>query len=213
MAITGLNLPIEIPWERVCVSNDMVDQGRGPDEAPALWQSSLALFRYVPPDEYQVYPGRRIIYYKLSCTITNYQPRDQQIMGQIDPYGLSHGTIGDEEVKRRLATSLPCTAAVVQVTVLPHGGAQSFRNQPYFLEAQPRQRLLYEQVSETQERASRSLESLQIRKDAASSNSLEGTRCRTWRWHSGRNCRSRSRRPACWRLGNQVARSTRFDFD
>ena len=58
MAITGLNLPIDIPWERVCVARDMVDPGRGvPAETPPLWQSSMALFRYVPPDEYQVYPG------------------------------------------------------------------------------------------------------------------------------------------------------------
>ena len=89
MAITGLNLPIDIPWERICVARDMVDPGRGvAAETPPLWQSSIALFRYVPPDEYQVYPGRRILYYKLTCTITNYQPRDQQVLGTIDLYGL-----------------------------------------------------------------------------------------------------------------------------
>ena len=60
---------------------------RGGRTSP-LWQSSIALFRYVPPDEYQVYPGRRILFYKLTCTITNYQPRDQQVLGTIDLYGL-----------------------------------------------------------------------------------------------------------------------------
>lgn len=174
MAITGLNLPIDIPWERICVARDMVDPGRGvPAETPPLWQSSLALFRYVPPDEYQFYPGRRILYYKLTCTITNYQPRDQQVLGTIDRYGLGTGTLADEEVKRRLEQSLPCTAAVVQVSVSASEGARAPQDQPYFLEVQPRQRLLYEQVTETQERASRSLETLQVRKDAASSNSVE----------------------------------------
>ncbi|HKZ07681.1 MAG TPA: hypothetical protein VJU81_19595 [Methylomirabilota bacterium] len=174
MAITGLNLPIDIPWERVCVARDMVDPGRGvADETPPLWQSSVALFRYVPPDEYQVYPGRRILYYKLTCSITNYQPRDQQVLGAIDLYGLGTGTLTDEDVKRRLEQSLPCTAAVVQVSVSASEGERAPQGQPYFLDVQPRQRLLYEQVTETQERASRSLETLQVRKDAASSNSVE----------------------------------------
>jgi hypothetical protein len=174
MALAALNLPIDIPWERVCVTRDMVYPGPGAGaETPPIWQSSMALYRYVPPDEYQIYPARRILYYKLTCTITNYQPRDQAILGTIDPYGLATNTLADEEVKRRLEQSLPCTAAVVQVTATASEGARAPNDQPYFLEAQPRQRVLYEQVTETQERASRSLETLQVRKDLTSSNSVE----------------------------------------
>lgn len=174
MAITGLNLPIDIPWERVCVTMDMLDPARDqPNETPPLWQSSLALFRYVPPDEYQIYPDRKIIYYKLTCTITNFQPRADQIIGLIDPGEFATSYMSNDELQRRLSTSLPCTAAVVHVSVSPAQQPRALSDYPYFLEVQPRQRALYEQVTETQERASRSLETLQVRKDAGTSNSLE----------------------------------------
>lgn len=175
MAATSLSLPIDIPWERVCVTNDMLDPARGnPAETPPMWQSSLALFRYVPPDEYQIYPDRRIIYYKLSCTISNYQPRSEQLVGLINPGAeLTLGAMANDEVLRRLATSLPCTGAVVYITVSPAKPTKDINTYPYFLEIQPRQRALYEQVTQGQESSSRSLENLQIRKDAASSNSIE----------------------------------------
>lgn len=174
MAITGLNLPTDIPWERVCVTTDMVDPGQGQlNQTPPLWQSSMALYRYVPSDEFQIYPGRRIIYFKLAATITNYQPKSDEVLGTLNVAGLATGTLKDEEVKRRLALSLPCSAAIVQVTVTPREQNRSLEEYPYFLDVQPRQRALYEQVNETQERASRSLETLQLRKDAGSSNSVE----------------------------------------
>jgi hypothetical protein len=140
---------------------------------PALWQTSIALYRYVPPDDYQVYPNRRIVYYKLTCTITNYTPKSEQIVGMIDPGQFTAGYMVDAEVQRRLAASLPCTAAVVQVSVSPSESGKRIEDYPYFIDAQPRQRLLYEQVTEGQERASRSLEGLQVRKSAGTSNSME----------------------------------------
>jgi hypothetical protein len=172
MAISALNLPIDIPWTRVCVTNDMVDPG-APGAPPPLWQSSMALYRYVPPAEYQIYPGRRIIYYKLAATITNYQPRSTEVLGVLDTNRLSTGTLKDEEVKKRLAMSLPCSAAIVQVTVRPVERDRALEDFPYFMDVQPRQRALYEQVTQIQERASRSLETLQVRKDGATSNSIE----------------------------------------
>jgi hypothetical protein len=173
MAIAGLNLPLDIPWERICVTTDMLDDGSGVGaKMPAIWQTSLALYRYVPAEEYQVYPGRRIVYYKLGCTITNFQPHDDQLVGLIDAGLFSYGYMQSEEVKRRLSASLPCTGAVVQVSVTPADGGdpQTF---PYFLDVQPRQRLLYEQATDAQERVSRSLETLGVRKSAGNTNSLE----------------------------------------
>src|SRR3954447_10985286 len=118
MATAALDLPVDIPWERVCVTGDMVDPGRGQaSQTPPLWQSSMALYRYVPPDDYQVYPGRRIVYYKLAATITNYQPKSDEILGTLEASALSTGTLADEELKQRLAQSLPCSAAIVQITV------------------------------------------------------------------------------------------------
>jgi hypothetical protein len=174
MAVAGLNLPTDIPWERMCVTTDMLDTSGGLAAGmPPLWQSSLALYRYVPGDEYQLYPGRRIVYLKLTCTITNFQPKDDQLVGLIDPGAFTYGYMLNDDIQRRLAYSLPCTGAVVQVTVSPMEGGRDPESYPYFLDIQPRQRLLYEQATETQERASRSLETLQVRKSAGMSNSLE----------------------------------------
>ncbi|HZI62088.1 MAG TPA: hypothetical protein VFD62_15335 [Pyrinomonadaceae bacterium] len=174
MAATSLSLPIDIPWERICVTTDMLDAS--PDRAasmPPLWQSSMALYRYVPPDEYQIYPGRRIVYYKLTCTVTNFQPKSEQLVGVIDPGVFSYGYMLNDEIRRRLATSLPCTAAVIQVTVSPVEPGRSVESFPYFIDVQPRQRLLYQQATEAQESTSRSLETVQVRKNAGSTNSVE----------------------------------------
>ncbi|MGW3728912.1 hypothetical protein [Streptomyces sp. NPDC000851] len=172
MAIAGLEFPVNIPWTRVCVSGDMLDPGIGPPgTTPPLWQSSMALFCYEPPDEYQVHPGRKILYYKLTCTITNYQPQTDQILGQIDWNSLNYTEAQD--LGRKLRTSLPCNGAIVQVTVTPPDGDKNLGEYPYFMEVQPRQRLLYEQATDTSERVSRSLEDVQIRKDGGSSDSLE----------------------------------------
>lgn len=60
MAIIGLNLPTEIPWERICVTKDMLDQGVCDNDRPGKWRSSIAVFKYVPEEEYQTYPTREI---------------------------------------------------------------------------------------------------------------------------------------------------------
>jgi hypothetical protein len=172
MAITGLNLPIDIPWERACVSTEMLDpEIGGAGLTPPLWQTSMALFRYVPEDEYQIYPDRRIIYYKLTCTITGYTAQSKEILGAVDPGHLGiTSVIGVQEL---LNSFSPCTGAIVQATVVPKEAGRKLEDYPYFMEMQPRQRLLYEQATDTGERTSRTLEGLQVRKDGASSNSLE----------------------------------------
>ena len=54
MAVTSMALPVDIPWERWCVSEDMMAQQVCYSDRPAKWQSSIAVFRYVPNDDYQI---------------------------------------------------------------------------------------------------------------------------------------------------------------
>ena len=172
MSLASLNLPIDIPWERVCVSTEMLDPDiGGAGLTPPLWQTSMALFRYVPADEYQIYPERRIIYYKLTCTITGYTAQSKEILGAVDPGHL--GLTDVSGVQELLNNFAPCTGAIIQATVVPRETGRKLDEYPYFMEMQPRQRLLYEQATDTGERTSRNLEGLQVRKDGASSNSLE----------------------------------------
>jgi hypothetical protein len=174
MAIIGLNLPTDIPWERIYVTNDMMAAQACESQHPPKWQSSIAVSRYVPEDEYQVYPGRKITYLRVTCTITGYQPRDKEVEGRVNYGGMSVSTI--DNVDSLLDSYLPCTGALIQVAVSPHpefvvrGPLDQY---PYFMDFQPKKRELYEMVTDTGERSSRSLEALKIGKASGSSQSLE----------------------------------------
>jgi hypothetical protein len=50
-----LGLPIDIPWKRICVTEDMVDRVVCDATLPPKWHSSIAVFQYQPEDEYQLY--------------------------------------------------------------------------------------------------------------------------------------------------------------
>jgi len=92
-----LSLPTDIPWQRICASQDMLDNAVCDDELPPKWHSSLAIFKYVPDDEYQQFPDYKISYVKVSATITGYQPKDKQVEGEIDWDRLSIATSSEEE--------------------------------------------------------------------------------------------------------------------
>lgn len=171
MSIIGLNLPDDVCWERVCVSDDMVDRLACDTVLPPRWRSSIAVFRYVPAAEYQNHPGRKLIYYKVVCTVTGYQPRQDEITGAINFEGFRTSQVDDLE--QRLATFMPCHGAAIQVSVAPADSGIAVANYPYFMDFQPKQRLLYEQASDTNERASRSLESLNVKKGGGTTQSQE----------------------------------------
>jgi hypothetical protein len=44
MAINTLSLPIDIPWKRLCVSEDMIDRNVCDAQYPPKWRSSIAAF-------------------------------------------------------------------------------------------------------------------------------------------------------------------------
>jgi hypothetical protein len=170
VALAALDYPTDIRWERVCVTRDMLDPtgcGRG---TPPRWSSSIAVFRYVPEDRYQVYAKRRIVYFKVTCTITGYQPKVDEVAGEVDWEGLSVAEVADFE--DRLTAYMPCHGAVVQVSVVPPTKAP-LDDYPYFLDFQPKQRSMYELASDTRERSSRSLESLAVQKSAGAAQSQE----------------------------------------
>jgi hypothetical protein len=166
-----LNLPLDVPWERICVSRDMMDPRVCDDETPPKWQSSLAVFRYIPGDEFQNYPNYRVTYLKVTASVGGYQPRGDEIQGSIDWNGVHADTIGD--VDALLDTYHPCTGAVLQVTVAPHARDVPLDDYPFFLDFQPKSRSLYEMATDTNERSSRSDESLSVGKSAGSLSSQE----------------------------------------
>ncbi|MFF8432205.1 hypothetical protein ACF07Y_45170 [Streptomyces sp. NPDC016566] len=177
MAVPSLSLPIDIPWERICVSEDMIDPAVGDGDRPAKWQSSIAVFKYVPDEEYQVYPGRKITYLKVTCTITGYQPKADEVQGILTNWSrLSYAgePFKQDELERRLLSYKPCHEAILQVSVAPEQtDGVPLDEYPYFMDFQPKKRELYESVTDTKELMSRSLESLNISKSSGTTQSQE----------------------------------------
>lgn len=168
-----LNLPTDIPWERICVTEDMIDPVVCDKRLPAKWQTSLAVFKYRPEDEFQMFPEYDITYLKVTATITGYQPLDKEIQGEIDWDGVNVETIPG--LTDLLNSYNPCHGAVLQVVVGPKGKKPKIplEDYPFFLDFEPKKRELYELATDTHEKQSRSIESLNITKSSGSTQSME----------------------------------------
>ncbi len=168
-----LGLPTDIPWTRMCVSRDMMDSNICDTHFPPKWHSSMAVFKYMPPEEYQQYPDYDIVYLKVSVSITGYQPHDKEIEGVLDWGRMTTESI--EEVEDLLNEYQPCTGAIVQIEVAPKTRDQvgDVEKYPYFLDFEPKRRELFEMATDTKERMSRSLQQLNVGKSATQTKSLE----------------------------------------
>lgn len=171
MAISALSLPVDIPWKRLCVSEDMLRSDICEGKSPARWKSSIAIFSYEPTEDYQTYEGETISYLKVVCTITGYQPS------------------GEETDLKEWATDLDwqarsvelgseyygCHGAILEVALAPkHFSSGIPRSEfPYFIDFEPKKREMYELVSDTGETMSRSLESIAVSKGNTTSRSDE----------------------------------------
>lgn len=166
-----LNLPADIPWERICVTKDMIDQVVCDTNLPAKWQSSLAVFKYKPDDDFQLFPKYDITYLKVTATITGYQPLDKEIQGKINWHGVN--VVSIPGLTNLLNSYNPCHGAILQVVVGPKESNKQVQNYPFFLDFEPKKRELYETATDTREKQSRSIESLNITKSSGATQSLE----------------------------------------
>jgi hypothetical protein len=83
-----LNLPINVPWKLIGVSQDMMDTQFCDKQFPIEWRSSLAISVLEPAAEDLQEDLREgvITYLKVTCTITCYQPTRAET-------GRGHGTL------------------------------------------------------------------------------------------------------------------------
>ena len=167
-----LGLPTDIPWTRVCVTEDMIDNEICDQSIPPKWASSIAVFKYVPPEEYQEHDDYEISYLKVAVSIAGYVPRDREIEGRLEWDKMTTEEI--EAVESLLNEYQPCTGALVQISV-SRDTADNVRpeNQPFFMDFEPKKRELFEMATDTQERSSRSLQTLSVGKSGRSTQSLE----------------------------------------
>lgn len=168
-----LGLPTDIPWQRICVTEDMLDDNICDAKFLPKWHSSIAVFKYTPDAEYQTNPNHDVVYLKVSVSLTGYQPHDQEIEGVIDFDGMSATEI--ENVQSLLDEYQPCTGAIIQVMVQPSADDKEDdpAKYPYVLDFEPKKRELYEMGTDTKEKMSRSLQQLSIGKSNQSTQSME----------------------------------------
>lgn len=168
-----LGLPVDIPWQKVCVTEDMVDRVVCDDRLPPKWHSSIAVFKYVPDEEYQQFPDTKVTFLKVTVTITGYQPMNDEIQGEIDWDGLNVTAI--DGLTDLLNSYYPCHGAILQVVVGPKGPNPNIPldKYPYFMDFEPKKREMYEMATDTKERLSRSLETTNLTKSAGTVQSLE----------------------------------------
>jgi len=64
MTTQTLTVPLDITWQRLGYSRDMIDTNFGDINLPPKWRSSLAVYSYVVPEEQtaESYPDSRIGY-------------------------------------------------------------------------------------------------------------------------------------------------------
>ena len=136
----------------------------------------MALYRFVPDQTQQPYEKRRLLYFKLTVTIAPYQPYDEEIDRLLSMKLADLSTdpvVNDYQQASTLTQPLPAFGAVVQLSVTADAKDAGSPPDTYIMDVQPKQRTLYETVSETKEVASRSLEGLNVGKGSATTHSLE----------------------------------------
>jgi PASTA domain len=179
MSANILSLPIDIPWKRLCVSEDMIDRTVCDRKFPYRWRSSIAVFSYQPPDDQQSYEGMTVSYLKVACTITSFQPNPEEVGlkdRRVDSYWNTPLLIDD--YVNKVSKAYPCYGAILEVGVAPSektidGQEIPLNKYPYFMDFEPKKRELYELVSETGEKMSRSLDDVNIKKGLTTTSSNE----------------------------------------
>ena len=154
MSTFKLSLPTDIPWRRICVSEDMMDAVACDDRWPPRWHSSLAAFRYDPPEEYQPYENEVISYIKILATITPFSGGWEPHLTSSPSTSWGPGLVEVTQLFDLLFKPKPCYGAVLQITVTPTKADQSvfpLDRYPYFIDCEPKKRELLETVSDTGE--------------------------------------------------------------
>jgi hypothetical protein len=165
MSISTFSLPVDIPWQRIAFSEDMIDHVACDRLLPLRFRSSVAVFSYEPPADQQRTDGSIVSYLKVACTISGYQPSGLELRIR-EKLNRSGWTNQDnlEYLQGLVGHYYACYGAMLEVVVAPHPKDKFLLSEyPYFADFDPKKRELYEMVSETGEVMSRSLEDVNVR--------------------------------------------------
>jgi hypothetical protein len=172
MAITTLSLPIDIPWKRLAVSEDMY----APSEdapLPVKWHTSLAVFFFVPePDPTLSNPDEITTFLKVVASVSGFQPQGDEI-DTVALTGSPFSTLIVQNYDQLTNQYYPCLSALLQVAVFPADGDFAIGQFPYLTDFEPKKREIVELVSDTGEALTQSSNNLNVRKGTTSTDSIE----------------------------------------
>jgi len=189
MAITEMSLPIDIPWQRIGFSNDMVAPVVGTLSSINRWRSSLALF-YHEPDPADLPPeycNRRITYLRIVATITSYQAggNDASVLKEMEN---NHSSFwAAKHFEEHVVAAYPCFGALLHVGVFPTIAGVPLHDYPYISAFQPRKREMYETVSQSGEKVSQSATNVNITKGATNTDTTEEYDIKSLKGNDGPN--------------------------
>lgn len=178
MAISGLNLPQDVPWERIATGAGMIDRVQAAGDGsvifhsptPNVWKPFLSIFSYlVPEEESQAYPGRRIVFLKIPITLTGIRPR---IVRQAPQPGVDIlDPVAGLGLEFEASTPyLPCYGALVHVAVypMPVPKSQDWRKYPYIMDMEPKRREVFQATTESQQYLEGALDKVGFNKSSGS---------------------------------------------
>jgi hypothetical protein len=179
MTTQALDMPLDVPWQRLAFSTDMIETNMNDDGLPPKWRSSLAAYAYVvaAEDSQEQYPDRRIVYLKLTTSITGWCPRED-LLNAVDLGGVTdpHLTSGWQAVMGSDWASKywPCLGAIAQIAIYPNPSTGvALSDYPYILDFEPKKRELYEAVSATNEFLSDTANKVGTQKGTTTTDSTE----------------------------------------
>lgn len=144
--------PQDIPWQPLCVSQDMMDATKCNKKIPFPWRSSIAVSAYEPKPEELPQPlcSGRITYLKITVSITGYQPTDKEINNGYTEFGNSPVYANLDNI---FATYFGCYGALLNIAVYPNS-QQPFwhlNNYPKIIGMEPQLRELVQSATESGE--------------------------------------------------------------
>jgi hypothetical protein len=182
MTTQALTIPLDITWRRFAFSRDMIDTNFKLALLPPKWRSSMAVYTYVVPEEEtaEAYPGSRIVYLLLSCSITGWNPNEElreavdldEVGDQLDD--LQHSSWQALQSEGWADQYWACLGAIAQLAVFPSEDDEIGPDEyPFILDVEPKKRELYETRSETGEFLSGTSDTVNIRKGTTTTESTE----------------------------------------
>ena len=148
------------------------------ETVPPKWRTSLAVYAYAVPlaETAAEYPDDRIVYLKLSSSITGWTLRDD--IPSIFPHEeeLDDWQTDAWDLIRTsgpMSEYWPCLTAIAQIAIYPSDEETPDDDYPYFIDFEPKKRELYETVTETGEVLSSSSNKIGTQKGNTSTKSTE----------------------------------------